>query len=350
MTTDISRIDAHMHVWDLDVSDYAWLGPQHGALHTSWSAEQAARELEHAGMSGAVLVQAEDSRVDTQFLLDVAGTHPWVLGVVGWVQLDDPDAAARDLDSWLRYPAFCGVRHLLNDDLRADFLDLPTVRASLAELARLGLPFDVHDAWPRHLDQAERLAADLPGLVLVLDHLGKPPRGREDLGAWRGTMERVARHPNTVAKLSGLRTPDAAFTVDALREVWDIALDQFGPDRLIYGGDWPMTVPTEGYQATWQVLSALIGELSETEQASILGGTGIRVYGLRQDHGDATLTGATPTDATPIDATSTGTTLTDAKRTGATPRTTMRGTQNAAGNQSTIDRSATEAPRRDGAL
>lgn len=281
MTRAISRIDAHMHLWDLSVSDYAWLGPQYGALYASWSPEQAARELEEASMSGAVLVQAEDSRVDTRFMLDIARAHPWVLGVVGWVQLDDPDAAVRDLEGWLEHPAFCGVRHLLNDDPRAHFLELPSVRASLAELARRGVPFDVHDAWPRHLDQAERLAADLPGLRLVIDHLAKPPRGREDFDAWRDTMARVARHPNTVAKLSALRRPDAPYTVDALRQVWEIALEQFGPDRLMYGGDWPMTVPDGGYQPTWQVLSALIGELTETEQASILSGTASRVYGLQ---------------------------------------------------------------------
>jgi L-fuconolactonase len=280
MTTWTRRVDAHLHLWDLGVSEYAWLGPEFGALYASWTPEQAALELEAAGMQGAVLVQAEDSRVDTRFMLDVATAHPWVLGVVGWVQLDDTGAAARDLEAWRGHPAFCGVRHLLNDDPRADFLDLPAVRASLAELAKQGLPFDVHDAWPRHLGQAERLAADLPELQLVIDHLAKPPRGRGDFGAWRDAMSGVAQHPNTVAKLSALRRPDAPFTADALREVWDIALDQFGPGRLMYGGDWPMTVPDAGYQPTWQVMSELISELSDTEQASILGGTASRVYRL----------------------------------------------------------------------
>jgi L-fuconolactonase len=274
----VNRIDAHLHLWDLDVSDYTWLGPQFGQLYASWSPAQAATELAAAGMAGAVLVQAEDSRVDTRFMLDVASAHPWVLGVVGWVQLDDTHAAAQDLDEWQRHPAFCGVRHLLNDDPRADFLDLPAVRASLTELAVRGLPFDVHDAWPRHLGQAERLAGDLPELTLVIDHLAKPPIGLADFDAWRESLARVARHPNTVAKVSALRRPAAPFTADALQEVWHTALDQFGPDRLMYGGDWPMTVPAGGYQPTWQVMSGLIAELSPSEQAAILVGTASRVY------------------------------------------------------------------------
>lgn len=280
MSAEPRRIDAHLHLWDLAVSEYAWLVPEMGVLHADWSPEQAAAELERAGISGAVLVQAEDTRVDTQYLLDVAAAHPWVLGVVGWIQLDDPVAAAQDLDRWLQHPAFCGVRHLINDDPRADFLDRPTVRSSLAEQARRGLPFDVHDAWPRHLGQAERLARDLPELTLVIDHLGKPPRGRDDFDAWRVGLAGVAAHPNTVAKLSGLHVTDAPFTADALRQVWNTALEHFGPERIMYGGDWPLTVPVGGYQPTWQVVSELIGELAPAEQESILSGTATRIYGL----------------------------------------------------------------------
>lgn len=275
------RIDAHLHLWDLTVSEYAWLGPQFGPLYASWSAEQAAPELRRAGMDGAILVQAEDSRVDTQFMLDVADAQDWVLGVVGWIQLDSTDAARRDLDAWTQHPRFAGIRHLLNDDPRDGFLDLPEVRASLAVVAERGLAFDVHDAWPRHLDRATRVATDLPELTLVLDHLAKPPRGRDDFGAWRESVTRFAAQPNTIGKLSALRRPDAPFTVDALREVFGIALDLFGPDRLMYGGDWPMTIPAGGYQPTWDVMSELIGELSGPEQDAILGGTAARVYGIR---------------------------------------------------------------------
>ncbi|TFB55957.1 amidohydrolase family protein [Cryobacterium tagatosivorans] len=280
MSAGIRRIDAHLHLWDLDVSEYAWLGPESGELHASWTPGQAAAELDRAGMAGAVLVQAEDSRVDTQFLLDVAADHPWVLGVVGWIQLDDPVAAGLDLDRWLMQPAFRGVRHLINDDPREDFLDRGAVRASLRELANRGLPFDIHDAWPRHLGQAERLARDLPGLTLVIDHLAKPPRGRDGFEAWRTGLAGVAAHPNTVAKISGLGFAGTPITVAALRPAWDTALELFGPGRLMYGGDWPLTVPKGGYQRTWRVVSELVGELAPAEQASILSGTATRVYGL----------------------------------------------------------------------
>lgn len=275
------RIDSHLHVWDRAVSDYSWLKPEHGSLYASWSPELAKVELARCGFSGAVLVQAEDSQRDTRYLLEVANNHPWVLGVVGWVQLDDPAIASRDLAEFSRSPAFCGVRHLVNDDVRADFLDREPVRASLVKLAQRGFPFEIHDAWPRHLDQAERLARDLPQLTLVIDHLALPPRDRDDYGAWERSLARVARLPNTVAKVSGLGRPNTPFTTDALRKTWNTALDLFGSNRLMYGGNWPLTIPTGGYQAEWRVVSALIGELERHEQVNIMSGTAQRVYDLK---------------------------------------------------------------------
>ena len=277
---DTERIDAHLHLWDLAAGDYAWLGPQHGALFASFTADAARAELAAAGIDAAVLVQAEDSVRDTEYLLDTAARHPWVAGVVGWVQLDDPAAAERQLDRWQGNNALCGIRHLVHNDPRDGFLALPTVRRSLALVAERGLAFDVPDAWPRHLDAVAALAGDLPGLTVVVDHLGKPPRGSAEFPAWRTALARVAARDNTVAKVSGLRMPGAGYSVDALRPAWEIALELFGPTRLMYGGDWPMSVADGGYQPTWRVLAELIGELPATEQAAMLAGTARSAYRL----------------------------------------------------------------------
>ena len=274
------RIDSHLHLWDLSVSDYAWLTPELGALFSSWSPQQAAAELAVAGISGAVLVQAEDTRVDTKYLLDVASAHSWVLGVVGWIELDDPHQAERDLEQWQQHAAFCGVRHLINDDPRACFLDLTPVRSSLRKLARSGIPFDVQDAWPRHLSQVERLAGDLPELTIVLDHLGKPPRDDDGLDAWEQGLAALAAHPNAVVKFSGLHSTESPLPEDNLRRVWNVALERFGPDRIMYGGDWPLSVLGGGYQTAWNATVHLIDELTPAEQASILSGTATGVYGL----------------------------------------------------------------------
>lgn len=273
------RVDSHMHLWTLADGRYTWLTPEAGDLYATWTPEQAEPELAAAGMAGAVLVQAEDSLVDTVFMLDIADRYPWVLGVVGWVDLTNPDAAAEQLDRWQRNPAFCGIRHLLNDDPR-DLLGDDRVLASLTEIARRGLAFDLHDSWPRFLPETAALADRVPELSIVIDHLGKPPRGQGDFSTWTTTISEAARRPNVSAKLSSLRAEGRPFTVEALRYVRDHALDCFGAERLMYGGDWPMPVSDGGYPATWAVTSRLIGELSAAEQSAILSGTATRIYGL----------------------------------------------------------------------
>ncbi|PXY27353.1 amidohydrolase family protein [Prauserella muralis] len=276
-----SIVDTHLHLWDLTVSDYAWL-PEGTPLHATFTAGQAHAELAAAGVGAAVLVQAEDSEADTEFMLRQAAEHDWIAGVVGWVRLDDPAAAERQLDSWLDHPALRGIRHLVHDDPRDGFLALPGVRRSLALLAERGLPFDVPDAWPRHLGAVAELAAALPELTVVVDHLGKPPRDTESFDRWRATLAEVARRPNTVAKVSGLQLPGEPFTVDAVRPAWEAALELFGPARLMYGGDWPMTVPFGGYATAWRIATELIGDLSEAERDRVLSGTAYAVYGVRE--------------------------------------------------------------------
>lgn len=280
MTVAGPRIDAHLHVWDVERGRYPWLGPHLGPLHATFTPEQARAELDRCGIDRAVLVQAADSVQDTALMLDAARRHPWVVGVVGWVQLDDPALAEEQLDRALEHPTFCGVRHLVHDDPRDGFLALPTVRRSLALLAGRDLAFDVPDAWPRHLAATAELAAAVPDLRIVVDHLAKPPFGGPGWADWRRALAAVAACPRTVAKVSGLQVPGCPFTVQALRPAWDTALELFGPDRLMWGSDWPLTVLVDGYAGTWEVMSRLVGELSADEQAMVLSGTATSVYRL----------------------------------------------------------------------
>lgn len=271
-------VDAHLHIWDLERSAYAWLTPELGELYATFTPEQAQAELQAAGIEEAVLVQAEDSERDTDLMLEAAARHPWIAGVVGWVQLDDPATAERQLDRRQAEPRFRGVRHLVHDDPRDDFLLLPAVRRSLRLLAERGIPLDVPDAWPRHLAATADLAAALPELRIVVDHLGKPPFGGADWERWRATLRDVAAQPNTTAKVSGLQVPGRPFTVDEVRPAWEVALELFGPERLMWGSDWPLIVLTGGYGHTWDVMSSLIGELSPAEQARVRAETARSMY------------------------------------------------------------------------
>ena len=274
-------LDSHLHVWDLTGGGYGWLGPDLGVLHASFTPEAAQLELLAAGVDGAVLVQADDTEADTRAMLRAASHHAWVLGVVGWVDLARPDVAREQLDRWRRHPAFCGVRHLVHGDPRRDLLDAPAVRASLQLLAEADLAVDVPDAWPHHLRQVRDVADAVPGLRVVLDHLGKPPADRADLPAWRAAVAQVAARPTTVAKVSGLQHLHRGRAGDAVvREVWETALALFGPARLMLGSDWPMTTPWGGYAPSWRIVRDLVSELQPDEQARLLSGTAVEVYRL----------------------------------------------------------------------
>jgi L-fuconolactonase len=288
-------IDTHLHLWDLgrrtaDPGAYPWLTADWDGLHRDHLPAEARTVLDAAGVDQVVLVQAEDSTAETDLLLDWADQHPWIVGVVGWLPLRDPDATAAEL-ARLAGRRLVGVRHLVHDDADAGFLDRDEVRASLALVADVGLPLDVPDAWPRHLDQLTGLAADLPDLTVVVDHLAKPPRAVADaeqsMRAWQHSLARAAALANVVAKVSGLQAAGshsgtrAPLTTDDLTPVLDTALHLFGSHRLMYGSDWPMTTRWDGgYQPHLQAIRGWADTLSSTQQDDLWHGTASRVYRL----------------------------------------------------------------------
>lgn len=272
------RLDAHLHLWRLGGGGYRWLGPEHGALCRSFGAAEAWTELDSAGVGQAILVQADDTLADTRAMLDAAAGHGWIAGVVGWIQLDSPETAGPQLEEWLREPVFCGLRHLVHDEPRENFLALPQVRESLGLAAEAGMTFDVPDAFPRHLAAAADLAEALPELTVVVDHLGKPPLGTQAERSWRAQLSRFTDLPNTAAKVSGLHLPGVPYTAAALRPAWDTALEVFGPQRLMFGGDWPVSTQGAPYRRTVSVLAELIGRLDDADARDVWAATAKRTY------------------------------------------------------------------------
>ncbi|NHA66446.1 amidohydrolase family protein [Phycicoccus flavus] len=274
------RIDAHLHLWDPAEGIYPWLRPEHGPLHAPFSAADAEPLLRAAGVDLALLVQAADDGRENERLLATARTHSWVAGVVAWVDLERPDLADGALDGPLADPRVRGARQLLHDDPREDLLDRAAVRETLRVLARRDLAVDVPDGFPRLLPGAARAAQRTDGLRLVVDHLGKPPRagGPEAMAAWRRQLAAVARTGTTVAKVSGLYVPGLAWSEQALLPVLDVALELFGPERLMLGSDWPVTVAGPGYAGTADVLDGLVARLSPSEQEDLRWRTAARTY------------------------------------------------------------------------
>lgn len=275
-------IDAHVHVWDLERAEYPWLTPEIGDLYRSITFADIEPQLEARGIDGAILVQASDEAADTEVMLDMAALHPGILGVVAFTPLDSPDQVVRDLAAFADQPVVVGVRNLVHE--RPDgWVRRPDFGEGLVLLADHGLPLDFPTAAYPALADVAWIGSRVPGLTLVIDHLGKPPIGGSDAERrqWRALISECAQNPRVVAKVSGLYSAQGAldsWTVDLVRPFVDDAVKIFGADRLLYGGDWPIADLAGGYARTWDAITACLAPLSEDERHAVLEGTARRVY------------------------------------------------------------------------
>jgi len=275
-----TRIDSHHHFWDIDSGAYDWPTPAEGVIYRTFQPADLEPELERAGIDATIVVQTVHTVEDTDSMLAAMAAHPWIAGVVGWAPLDDVRNAAMliepRLDRGLR-----GIRHLVHHEVDPDWIVRPSVADGLALLERLGLPFDVVGVFPNHLRHVPALADRYPRLTLVIDHLANPPIRGQGWRVWREQLQSAAQRPNVVAKVSGLDTAAGpGWTVDELRPSVEAAIDAFGPDRLMFGSDWPVCRMVGSFGAVASAAERLLGALSPDEQARVFGGTAVQVYRL----------------------------------------------------------------------
>jgi L-fuconolactonase len=276
-------IDSHQHVWDPARAAYDWLGPELAPIDQAMDFEQLLPELTAAGVDFTVQVQSADNPEDTELMRESAARHPQVAGIVGYAPVEDPEACARTIQSWAGDPLMVGVRTLIHNQPDPEWLLRPEVGEGLALLADAGLCFDVVAVLPRHLELVPIIAERHPRLRLVIDHLAKPPIGLAHREPWWDLIAAAAQHPNVYAKVSGLysATGDSgAWTTDSVRPFVERALEVFGADRLMYGGDWPISVLSGGYTRVWNGLLPIFDALAPADREQVLGRTAAEFYGL----------------------------------------------------------------------
>lgn len=271
------RIDAHQHFWRLDRGDYGWLTPDLAPIYRDFEPGDLAPELANAGMDRTILIQAAPTLAETRFMLEIAARTPFVAGVVGWVDFSAPDAA-ETITALATNPLLVGLRPMIHDIDDPEWMLLPALAPAFAALQRLGLVFDAL-VKPQHLAPLLTLAQCHPGLPIVIDHGAKPMISLGLLDPWRKEMSALAALPNLSCKLSGLATEAGPeWSVERLRPYTDHLIATFGPDRLIFGSDWPVCTLAVSYQAWIEVAEALTGKLTVSEGAAIFGGNAERIY------------------------------------------------------------------------
>jgi L-fuconolactonase len=275
-------IDTHQHFWTYDPAEYGWIDDSMAALRRDFLPPDAWRDMTAANVESSVAVQARQTLEETHRLLELSGRHPFIAGVVGWVDLQAP-AVDAELERLARHPRLVGVRHIVQGEPDG-FLERPDFLRGVACLERHSLTYDIL-VYARQLPAAVTFARAFPRQRFVLDHLGKPDVRTGEYREWRRHIDMLAALPNVCCKLSGLVTEAdwTTWTPGQLRPYLDAALESFGPSRLMIGSDWPVCLVAASYAVAIDLVRDALGEYSVDEQKRILGGTARDFFRLKAE-------------------------------------------------------------------
>lgn len=276
------RIDAHQHFWTLSRGDYGWLTSDLTSIYRDFAPSDLEPLLAAAGIEGTVLVQAAPAIAETEFMLDLADKASFIKGVVGWVDFEAADASEQ-IARLSGYPALVGLRPMIQDIDDVDWMLRETLSPAFAAMQMADLTFDALTL-PQHLPNLRRLLGRHGELRVVIDHGSKPLIRDGAISGWDVDMAALAQETDAFCKLSGLITEASSdWTVEDLRPYADHLLATFGPDRLIWGSDWPVATLAGSYERWLDATDVLLAGLSESARAEIYGGNALRAYpGLRR--------------------------------------------------------------------
>jgi L-fuconolactonase len=275
------RIDSHQHYWKVDRGDYHWMTPAVPVLYRDYLPPDLQPCLVKHNIQKTIVVQAAQTTEETDFLLALAAEDDSIAGVVGWLDLDDPDFPAQ-FERYRNKPKFIGLRPMLHDIADDRWILRPNVISALKVIVSEDFPFEFL-TFPRHLPFVLEVLESVPGLRAVIDHISKPEIRSGKLDPWRSLMSRLAGHPKLFCKLSGMITEadHQHWTSDDLRPYVDHVISCFGFDRVMFGSDWPVCLCAGSYdQVIGAVREILASRLSEDAEAQLFGGNAMRFYKL----------------------------------------------------------------------
>jgi L-fuconolactonase len=279
-------VDSHHHLWDPAEADYPWLTGEFEPIRRRFDPSDLAPLLRRHGVAGTIVVQARASIDETRALLATAERTPFMLGVVGWVDLASADLAA-DIAALREAPGgrlLVGVRHQVHDEPDAAWLLRPEVQRGIARVGGEGLAFDLL-VRAREMPAAIELVRRHPDVRFVLDHVGKPALREGASERWHALIGALAEHENVACKLSGIVTEAdwRGWRAADLQPDLRYALERFGPERSLFGSDWPVCLLAASYGEVLGIVRAAIDELDATGRSAVLGRTAVRVYRLDPD-------------------------------------------------------------------
>jgi L-fuconolactonase len=274
------RIDAHQHFWKYDAARYAWITEEMSLLKRDFMPEEFAREGPVNGIDGSVAVQTHQSEDETHFLLNLAESSDRIAAVVGWVDLCSPKLANR-LEYFSNFPKLRGFRHIAQSEPDDRFLVRGDFLRGVAQLAAFSFAYDIL-IYPKQLRAALELVEKYPEQRFVIDHLAKPEIKTKNIQMWAGLIRKIATNPNVFCKLSGLVTEADwhRWKMADLLPYLDVAFEAFGPDRLMFGSDWPVCLLAASYADVKGVIDTYLLNSSPEQKERVFGGTAAEFYRL----------------------------------------------------------------------
>src|SRR5467141_647440 len=281
------HIDAHQHFWRYDRREYGWIDDSMAALRRDFLPADLKPEMECGGFQGCVAVQARQTLEETRWLLELAEHAPFILGVVGW--LDLRSARLRfELKSFAGNSKLVGVRHVVQSEPEERFLLQPEFLCGISMLEEFDLAYDIL-IYAKHLPVAAEFVARFPRQRFVLDHLAKPPIKSGAIEVWTHGIRELASFPNLFCKVSGLVTEAdwQAWKPEDFRPYLDAAFECFGPSRLMIGSDWPVCAVTAPYSRVMNLVKDYVGNYAAKERDAVLGENAATFWRLKRPRNQA---------------------------------------------------------------
>jgi L-fuconolactonase len=274
------RLDSHQHFWRYNPAEHIWMDDRMAVLKRDYLPGDLKPLLNQTGFDGTVAVQARQNLEETRWLLELAGQHDFIKGVVGWVDLRSPNLRAQ-LEKFSSNRKLVGVRHVVHDEPDDGFMLRPDFRRGIAQLREFNLTYDLL-LFPKHLPVAVKLVEEFPNQPFVLDHIAKPRIGEKLFSPWQEDLVALAKFPNVVCKLSGMVTEAKwkQWQPQDFHRYLDIVLAAFGPERVMIGSDWPVCTLSGDYAATMGVVTDYVQKFPSEVREKILGGNCARFYSL----------------------------------------------------------------------
>jgi len=275
------RIDSHQHFWRYNAARDTWITDEMAVLKKDFLPQQLAGELAANDIEGSIAVQADSSEAETFFLLDLAGQHKMIQGVVGWVDLCADNVAERLL-AFSKYPKLCGFRHILQSEPDERFMLRPDFQRGIQCLGGFGFTYDIL-VYARQLPAAIELVARFPDQLFVLDHIAKPPIKDKRYLPWAAHVRTLAENKNVYCKVSGLVTEAdwQHWTAQDFKPYLDLVFEVFGTSRLMFGSDWPVCLLAAGYSRVVQLIAGYTQQFAASEREKIFGLNAAHFYGQR---------------------------------------------------------------------